>query len=526
MSDASFLPLRDLDAPRRPEGLDGGTGDGGGPGDGAAGWDPAARRRRWLRGGEPADGDYVLYWTTMAQRARRNEALDEAVRRANALGLPAVVYQGLDHDYPGANARLHRFVLESARDVARGLRERGIPYVFHLRTPGDPRAAAAEMIRGAALAVVDDFPAYVLPEVTRRALARTEGSGVPVVALDASCVVPTGMIDGPQYAARTIRPRLHRLLPGFLPPAPPDAGGAGEEVEPEADGAPDGLPVEGIGDELASAGEAELDGWIEAAGVDRSVEPSLRCSGGREAGLARLEAFVEEDLADYAERSRDPGAGVTSGLSPYLHFGCVSAREAARRVLRAQRAPDASVDAFLEQLVVRRELSFNFCRHVPAGQHRSLEPLPDWARETMAEHRGDPRDPVYDRRTLEAAATHDEVWNAAQRELVATGTIHGYMRMQWGKNIIKWTPGYEEALEIMLDFHRRYALDGRDPNTYANVLWCFGLHDRAFAERPVLGKLRPLSSDRTRQKFDLGPYLERVDRWVEERRPSALAGGP
>jgi deoxyribodipyrimidine photo-lyase len=191
-------------------------------------------------------------------------------------------------------------------------------------------------------------------------------------------------------------------------------------------------------------------------------------------------------------------------------------------VLGAGDVPDESVDAFREQLAARRELAFNFCRH--SGHHRSLEALPDWARETLEEHRDDPRDPVYDRADLEAARTHDEVWNAAQRELVATGTMQGYVRMLWGKQIIRWTESYEEALDVMLDFHRRYALDGRDPNTYANVLWCFGLHDRAWQETPILGKTRPMSSDRTRQKFDLTPYFERVDRMVEERNPAVLRG--
>ncbi len=502
MADYSFIPLREIESPRPPEGWTG-------P------WDPAERRRRWLREGEPRPGgDYVLYWMQMYQRHRSNPALEEAIRRGNRLGLPVVVYQGLNTDYPGANARLHRFILESARDVARGLRERGIPYVFYLRSGGDDRRdAAAEMIRGSALTVTDDFPAYILPEMTRRAVAHTADAGVPVAAVDGNGVVPMDEIEDRQYAAYTIRPRIHRRLPAFLHPV--------EESEPEIGARPD-LPVDGIGESLAEADDDDIDAWIDAAGVDRSVERSLRYRGGRRAGLERLESFVEDGLADYAEHSRDPGAGVSSGLSPYLHFGCVSAREAALRVLEETGAPDESVDAFLEQLVVRRELAYNFCRHV--DDHVSLSVLPDWARTTLSEHADDTRDPLYDPDTLEAAATHDEVWNAAQRELVATGTIQGYVRMLWGKQIIRWTESYEEALDLMIDLHHRYALDGRNPNTYANVLWCFGLHDRAFQETSILGKTRPMSSDRTRQKFDLGPYFERVDRWVDRRSPAVLEG--
>ena len=504
MAEHSFLPLREMDRPRPPEGW---TGE----------WDPASRRRRWLREAGPRpDGGYVLYWMQMCQRARANPALEEAIRRADDLGLPVVVYQGLNSDYPGASARLHRFVLESARDVAAGLEERGIPYVFYLREEGDRRDAAAEMIRDAALAVVDDFPAFILPEMTRRAVAHTADSGVPVLAVDANGVVPLAEIEGRQYAAYTIRPRIHRRLPSFLCPV--------EDREPDVDVPPAELPVEGIGPELADAGDGELEEWVGAAGVAGTPEPSLRYRGGRQAGLERLDAFVEEGLADYADLARDPGAGVTSGLSPYLHFGCVSAREVALRVLGETGAPDASVDAFLEQLVVRRELAFNFCWH--EDDHASLDVLPDWARTTLAEHADDPRDPVYDRSALEAADTHDGVWNAAQRELVATGTIHGYVRMLWGKQIMRWTGSYEEALDVMIDFHRRYALDGRDPNTVANVLWCFGLHDRAFQETPILGKTRPMSSDRTREKFDLDPYFERVERRVAERDPAVLREAP
>jgi len=504
VADYSFLPLREMDLPRPPEGWTGG-------------WDPASRRRRWLRRAEPrSDGEYVLYWMQMFQRHRSNPALEEAIRRADELGLPVVVYQGLNADYPGASARLHRFVLESARDVAAGLEERGIPYVFYLRREGDRRDAAAEMIRASALTVVDDFPAFILPEMTRRALAHTADAGVPVMAVDACGVVPMAEIEGRQYAAYTIRPRIHRRLPSFLCPV--------EEREPAVEARPASLPVEDIGPELASAADGDLDAWIDAAGVDRSVEPSLRYRGGREAGLERLDAFVEDGLAHYADRARDPGAAVTSGLSPYLHFGCVSEREVALRVLAETGAPDASVDAFLEQLVVRRELAFNFCRH--ADEHTTLDVLPDWARTTLAEHADDPRDPLYDRDTLETADTHDGVWNAAQRELVATGTIHGYVRMLWGKQIIRWTESYEEALDVMIDFHDRYALDGRDPNTYANVLWCFGLHDRAFRETPILGKTRPMSSERTRKKFDLDPYFQRVEEWVAERDPAVLREAP
>ncbi len=471
---------------------------------------------RWLRECSPATGGaYVLYWMQMYLRGRSNAALEEAIRRAKELELPVVVYQGLGRRYPEANARIHRFILECAHDVAADLAERGIPYVFYLER-GEQLRAAVELIEGAALVVVDDFPAFILPRVTEAALAHTDGSGVPVLAFDANGVVPLSVIPDRQYAARTIRPRLHRVLSEHLRPEPEDAAAPDSgEVE---------IPVRGIEEPLRAASDEELAELVAECEIDHDVLPSLRHRGGRRAALERLDAFIEGGLTDYAELNRDPGADVGSGLSPYLHFGCVSPLEVALRVLDAD-APEEAIDAFLEQLVVRRELAYNFCRYTWPDKHTTLDELPDWALKTMREHADDERDPTYTFEELEAAGTHDEIWNAAQRELVATGTFHNYLRMLWGKNIIRWSPDYATAQQTMIRLHHRYALDGRNPNTYANILWCFGLHDRAFQETEVLGKLRPMTSRATRRKFDLDPYFERVEEWVAERDMPILRSG-
>jgi deoxyribodipyrimidine photo-lyase len=208
-----------------------------------------------------------------------------------------------------------------------------------------------------------------------------------------------------------------------------------------------------------------------------------------------------------------------------MHFGCLSTLEVVRQVLLAE-AKDESTDAFLEELVVRRELSYNFCHYTPTEDHASLAALPDWVKKTLSEHAPDERNPTYTAEQLEAARTHDEIWNAAQRELVSTGTFQGYLRMLWGKNIIRWTDTYEQAQEFMIRMHHRYALDGRNPNTYASILWCFGLHDRAFQEQAVLGKLRPLNSSNTGRKFDLEPYFKMVQTAVDERAMPILSDSP
>lgn len=452
----------------------------------------------------------------MFMRGSQNAALDEAVRRANEAGLPLVVYQGLNPDYPEANDRIHSFILECAADVARELQAREIAYRFHLRRSAraDPAPIAAQLVRGAAIVVVDDFPAFILPEITSGMLRRTEASGVPVIAVDANGLVPLRDIADGQYAAYTLRPRLHRRIPEYLVP------------DPSPDLAVRDTPTlcvdEGAFDDLTSADAAAIRRLVAGCDIDHSVPPPPGLPGGRTAGLSLLREFVDQRLDRYARDRNHPGREAASGLSPYLHFGCLSTSEILRAVLSADGANEESVDAFLEELVVRRELAYNFCVHVPPEEHASLAALPDWAKRSLADHAGDKRDPIYPDDVLEGAATADVLWNAAQAELVATGSFHGYLRMLWGKNVIRWTLTYEEAQAFMLRMHHRYSLDGRNPNTYANVLWCFGLHDRAFREQPVLGKLRPLKSASTRRKFQVEPYIEGVRRAVEETSMPAL----
>ncbi|HSM09091.1 MAG TPA: deoxyribodipyrimidine photo-lyase [Gemmatimonadota bacterium] len=463
-----------------------------------------AARVRALRGGEPRrDGAYVLYWMQMYLRGSANAALDEAIRRANRLGLPLLVYQGLNPDYPEANDRIHAFILECARDVARELAERGITYRFHLRRSGDgnPEPVAARLAEQAACVVVDDFPAFILPGVTRALVEQTAESGVPIHAVDANGLVPLDMIPERQYAAYTIRPRLHARIPEFLVPDP--------EARLVSGTAPDVPVPEDRFIDPGALDDDDLAALVAGCQVDHGVRPSSSYAGGRREARSRLASFIGERLDDYADLRNDPGHRATSGLSPYLHFGCLSTAEIVREVLAVD-ARDEPVDAFLEELVIRRELAYNFCRYTPVKQHTSLAALPDWAKRTLAEHAADERRELYSEQQLEAGETADELWNAAQSELVLTGTFHGYLRMLWGKNVIRWTPSYEAAQAFMVRMHHRYALDGRNPNTYANILWCFGLHDRAFKEGPVLGKLRPLKTSSTRRKFDVQPYLERV----------------
>jgi deoxyribodipyrimidine photo-lyase len=250
--------------------------------------------------------------------------------------------------------------------------------------------------------------------------------------------------------------------------------------------------------------------------IDHDVPPvSLR--GGREAALAQLRAFVAERLDGYAARHNREAAR-SSGLSPYLHFGFISVHELALAAFSSG-APDVDVDAFLEQAIIRRELSFNMCHFRP--DHESLDVLPEWARRSLDAHRSDRRKPQYCAEVMESAETEDAVWNLAQRQLLAEGTIHNYLRMLWGKKIIEWSASPEEAHALMVRLHARYAVDGRDPNTHAGILWCFGKHDRPWApQRPIFGSIRTMSSASTRRKVDLAACDARLKALASDAPPS------
>ncbi len=460
-------------------------------------FDPMQKRLVILRHGTPrSNARYVLYWMQIHRRAYQNQALNFAIERANALGLPVVVYEGLRPDYDQSNDRIHQFIVEGAIDNHKQFAQRGIRYCFYLMP--DPqkgnRRAVAQLAQEAALLVTDDFPTFVVPAHHRAIVKQVD---CPVYAVDANGVVPIHEMKYEEYAARTIRPKIHRLLPSYL--------WSIEEINPKIKSVDLKLNF-GQGTSLDNADIAAL---LRAIAIDHTVSPSRHYHGGRKEALKRLNTFVSERLRNYGARRNIAGEHWTSELSPYLHFGHLSAMEVALAVLHAE-APAESIDTFLEELIVRRELSYNFCHFNP--KHATLEALPAWARQTLFSHARDKRPHVYSPKQFEAAETHDEIWNLAQRELLATGKIHGYMRMLWGKKIIEWSATPQEALATMIRLHHRYALDGRNPNTYTGILWCFGKHDRAWGpERQVFGLVRYMASDSTRRKINLPAYKA----WVE-----------
>lgn len=250
-------------------------------------------------------------------------------------------------------------------------------------------------------------------------------------------------------------------------------------------------------------------GLVADCEIDHSVRPSISYTGGRVIAEKHLLLFVESKLRRYAKERNEPSKHATSDLSPYLHFGHISSLEVALTVRGYAAEHKLIADEFLEELIVRRELAFNYSRFV--DDPHSFDAVPDWSRKTMAKHAADVRDPLYTNEQMERAETYDALWNATQRELLLRGKIHGYYRMYWGKKIMEWSAGYQQALDLMIYLHDRYALDGRDPNTYTNILWCFGLRaTKPWIERPIFGQLRYMSGDGMKRKTDTKAYLQEI----------------
>lgn len=412
-------------------------------------------------------GAYVLYWMQASQRTGFNHALEHAVERANELRLPLVVGFGLMDDYPEANARHYAFMLQGLRDVLAACRERGIAFVARR---GSPEKVAVDLAADAALVVCDR--GYLRHQKQWREHV-AKHAGCPVVRVESDVVVPVEVAsDKQEFAARTIRPKLLRERDRFLVPL--------KATRVRVDASKLQLPS----DIDVSDPEAAL----ASLRVDRSVGVSARLIGGEVEGRRRLKQFVRAALANYPDGRREPSVAGTSMLAASLHFGQISPVEIALSVRDAD-APAAAKEAYLEELIIRRELAVNFVHY--QSKYDEYGCLPEWSRKTLRAHRRDKRYHVYSRAQLEAADTHDPYWNAAQREMNTTGFMHNSMRMYWGKKILEWKRTPEEAFADTLYLNNKYFLCGRDPNGYANVAWVFGLHDRPWGERDVRRCLTP-----------------------------------
>ena len=446
-------------------------------------------RVRVLREGEPDPaGGCVLYWMQRAQRGVDNAALNLAIALGNALNKPVLAAFALTAAYPQAQRRHYRFLVDALPEIAGQLAARGVPLVVRLGPPPEVIAALVAETRPAIL-IGDENPLRI-PTAWRDQVA--QAVSIPFRLVDADVVVPTSLFPKQEFAARTIRPRIHRVLAEYLKPIP----------NPRAQHAP-------VAERVPTGERLDPDALLDRLRVGGAGEVPNYLAGPAEA-KKRLERFLTHRLSGYATSRNEPTPYTTSELSAHLHFGHISPLTIALAA-RDSGAPAADTDAFLEELIVRRELAINFVARNPS--YDSLAGCPSWAHQTLARHQDDPRPFLYTADQLERAETHDPLWNAAQKEMLLTGRMHNYLRMYWAKKILEWSPDAETAFAVALELNDRYEMDGRDPNGYVGVAWAIGgLHDRPWPERPIFGTVRFMSYESTRKKFDSKGYIERVYR--------------
>jgi deoxyribodipyrimidine photo-lyase len=441
------------------------------------------------RPGAPAPGGRcVVYWMQRAQRAFDNPALDVAVEAANILKQPVVIFFAPVPFYPRANLRHYAFLAQGIPDTAERARKRGIGYVLR-RYPGHSLLKFCDEV-DASLVVGDENPMRE-PKHWRQLAAKK--LSVPLWTVDADVVIPSKLLEKEQYAARTIRPRLQRRLEQFLT----QPSNTTAKVEWEK---PRGLEA------LSDDGSVDL--TEEWKNLDRSVHPVNSFRGGATEGLKLLHGFIRHKLADYPEQHGKPEIDGTSRLSPYLHFGHIGPHTVALAVEKSH-APRAAKDDFLDQLITWRELSINFVHY--NSLYDSIESAPNWAHRTLAQHSHDKRPVVYSREQLESAQTHDDLWNAAQFQMLHAGWMHNYMRMYWAKKILEWSPSPAAAYQTAIYLNDKYFLDGRDPNGYAGIAWSIaGKFDRPWFDRPIFGSIRYMSGQAAARKFNAEKYVAQM----------------
>jgi deoxyribodipyrimidine photo-lyase len=462
-------------------------------------------------------GEYVLYWSGAYRRTSWSFALDRAIEHARTLGKPLVVYEPVKTDYPWASDRMHRFMLEGMADNA--ARYAGTPVAYFPYV--EPEKGAINGLVGALAAracvvVSDDFPAFFLPKLTKAVAASLD---VRFESVDSNGLFPMHATTRVFTTAFSFRAYLQKQLPEYLADFPVADPLSSLEL-PQAS-----IPAEILARWPAASPDllrAEPDA-IAALPIDHSVG-TADMRGGSDEARRVLASFVGGRIDRYADERSEPGSDASSGLSPWLHFGHLSVHEVFDAVVRRESwTPERigkatgghregwwgmsrAAESFMDELVTWREIGFNLCSH--RDDYDRFESLPDFAKATLEKHAADPRPHVYSREELDEARTHDPLWNAAQRQLVREGRIHNYLRMLWGKKVLEWSRTPQEALETLVHLNNRYAVDGRDPNSYSGIFWVFGRYDRAWGpERPIFGSVRYMSSDNTARKLDVKGYL-------------------
>lgn len=448
----------------------------------------------------------VVYWMSRDHRSIDNWALLYASEQARIHGSPLAVAFNLVDNFLDAKARHFGFMLRGLRVVERNLKTLGIPF-FLLKGKAEENVPAFLERCGASVLVMDFSPLRI-GRVWRESVCERVSSSISVFEVDAHNVVPVWVSsDKQEYSARTIRGKIQRQLPEYLVDYP--------SIE---------LP-----NNTWTAEQPQTIDWDsligEVTGKGAEVPEIHWCEPGEDAAmellLGKKNGFLTTRIRNYADDRNDPSkpSGL-SGLSPYLHYGQIAAQRCALEGNKVRKSHSKAIDAFLEELIIRRELAENFCFYQP--HYDSLQGAAEWARKTLLDHASDKREHIYTQEELESGKTHDELWNAAQLEMVHLGKMHGFMRMYWAKKILEWTTGPEEALAVSIYLNDKYEIDGRDPNGYVGCMWSIcGIHDQGWQERPVFGKIRYMNYNGCKRKFNIDGYILYVKRAVMDLKKKA-----
>lgn len=465
-------------------------------------------------------GEFVLYWMTAFRRTRHNFALQRGVELAEKLRKPLVIFEALRCNYRWASDRFHQFIIEGMMDNARAVASTHAMYLAYVETKRNEGRGLMESLAQRACAVVsDDYPCFFHPTLYAKIASKWHCA---VELVDSNTIIPMRQTDRTFTVAHSYRRYMQKELYGAVPPFPVAEPLLFLTRKPKLN----------IQEDLAERWPVWMDdsalknlSRIEIAKlpIDHSVT-RIPESGGAIAAGNVLKRFLEKRLDQYEVARNEPEQSGSSALSPYLHFGHISPHEIFSSLTeKLHWSPNAlakpngkmngfwnmgsNAEAFMDQLMTWREIGFNQCWREPRFDR--YESLPVWAQKTLSDHESDPRPWIYSLEEFEAAQTHDPLWNAAQNQLVREGRMHNYLRMLWGKKILHWTPNARDALRIMIELNNKYALDGRDPNSYSGIFWVLGRFDRAWGpERPIFGKVRYMTSESTQNKFHVKRYIQ------------------
>ena len=464
-------------------------------------------------------GDYVLYWMIANRRATWNFSLDEAIAWAEKLNRPLLVLEALRVAYPWASDRLHTFIINGMADNAESFRRSGIAYYPYLeRQPGEGQGLLEALARKACLVVTDHFPDFFLPRMVAAAARKIP---VRLIAVDSNGLLPLRSADHPYPTAYAFRRFIQKNIEPHLT-AFPEAAPFSRTHLPILEAVP--YPIAKKWPPAPAAALKSPGPFLSALPIDHSVKAAPD-RGGSQAGRTNWKRFLKKGMSSYLDFRNEPEAEGTSGLSPYLHFGHISAHEIFKELMdnegwsisklpqkatgsRGWWGVSEGAEMFLDQLITWRELGYNMCAF--REDYDRYESLPPWAQDTLRNHAKDRRIHKYPLSQFAAGKTHDPLWNAAQMQLVRQGRVHNYLRMLWGKKILEWAESPQEALRIMIELNNKYGLDGRDPNSYSGIFWVLGRYDRPWGpERPVFGKVRYMSSENTARKIKVRDFIRK-----------------